>query len=515
MFEPKTIIINLWRVYFAIAVGMLVGGGLSISTYYMFISNPVNNRWLYFLVLFCFALGLLSWLLAKVFYPIIHQPIFALVKNISNELTEHESFFPITNEHKYLLNGVRYAFEQLLDQSNAYQKLLTESELSYSTILDTQNEFVLKLGEDGFVNYSNRAFANFFSSSTSSPETDSHINDDPFIENFTLSAVVLQVIDDVRSTMEIAKLTLQDQFVESTVVINNKQYFIGWQIKYIASNVSVSIAGLDAQYLLVGRDDTKTKTIEQRNRQIESLATVGRVASTISHEINQPLSVIQLLANNLLDMCQHDQINLFAIEQKLEKIMSQTERADKIISELKAFNSNTQRSTYSADFDIYVLMSIIYEEQKPLAQKQCIELYYCSPTNTSGEYIAVYGSETMFGQALHNMINNSIFALNELNHDKKSKIIIIKCGHENNNFYISILDNGPGVEKDLLEKIATPFFSTKPPELGSGIGLALSYDIIYKMGGTLTFCNRSTGGFQVDIVLPCKYTFNADENKSG
>lgn len=102
----------------------------------------------------------------------------------------------------------------------------------------------------------------------------------------------------------------------------------------------------------------------------------------------------------------------------------------------------------------------------------------------------------MLYQAFLNIIINSFQAMND------NGKMTIEIFHKENNVVILFQDTGPGIKEEDLEKIWTPFFTTK--DSGTGLGLGVVKNIIDAHGGNIDMVNRETEGVQVEIVLPVK-----------
>ena len=103
----------------------------------------------------------------------------------------------------------------------------------------------------------------------------------------------------------------------------------------------------------------------------------------------------------------------------------------------------------------------------------------------------IFASENEFKQVLMNILNNAKDILLEKNIDKK-KYIFIDIYLEEKNIYIEILDNAGGIDKNIIDKVFEPYFTTKHQSIGTGIGLYMVEEIITKhMNGEINVCNKN------------------------
>jgi two-component system NtrC family sensor kinase len=102
-------------------------------------------------------------------------------------------------------------------------------------------------------------------------------------------------------------------------------------------------------------------------------------------------------------------------------------------------------------------------------------------------------------QVFLNLINNALDAVGP-----KGVVEISTRLSGNGRLVVECADNGRGIKPEDLEQIFDPFFTTKDPDKGTGLGLYISYDIIKKLGGTISAENRKGGGALFKVILPVK-----------
>ncbi len=111
----------------------------------------------------------------------------------------------------------------------------------------------------------------------------------------------------------------------------------------------------------------------------------------------------------------------------------------------------------------------------------------------------VEASEEQLGQVFLNLFNNAEYFMRRRG---KSGTLTVCTSQVENNAEIKILDSGPGVPENALDKLFSPFFTTKPEGEGTGLGLSVSYGIVKEHGGRLDAKNRKEGGAAFTILLP-------------
>jgi PAS domain S-box-containing protein len=273
-------------------------------------------------------------------------------------------------------------------------------------------------------------------------------------------------------------------------------------IRCTASPVVESDGAL-AYVVMMGVDETDRRDAELRLIDASRLATLGEMASSVAHELNQPLAVARLAAEALAEMAAESpagEFRDFAL-QKLERIVAQTERAAAIIRDLRNYARRPEGR--GARFDAAAAVRTaadLVQEQMRLAR---IRL----GVSVTGETLVVFGHANRLQQVLINLLLNARDAILERSPGEKpmhyvGNIFIAVGGSEDDGAVIVVEDDGAGIPDAVLPRLFEPFFTTKPLGQGTGLGLSISYDIVRQMGGAFTAENRREGGARFRIVFP-------------
>lgn len=221
------------------------------------------------------------------------------------------------------------------------------------------------------------------------------------------------------------------------------------------------------------------------------MSALGRMSAAIAHEVNQPIAAIKTFSASgrlLLEREKYEET-----EQALVEIGEVTDRLSKITSDLKLFSRTTNQE--SADIALPKLLSRVLREFRPRFQEHGIGLKY---TGHEGKFI-VRGSDHRLQQVVSNILTNAIDVLKDGDY-KKSVEISLQV--EDNFALLRFIDNGPGIDEAVLDKVFDPFVTTKPLEQGVGLGLAISFGLVEEMGGMLRARNSKTGGAVFSVRLP-------------
>jgi signal transduction histidine kinase len=233
------------------------------------------------------------------------------------------------------------------------------------------------------------------------------------------------------------------------------------------------------------------KELEEAHLQLvqsEKIASVGRMAAGVAHEINNPLSGILIYAELLKENLKDDPQNV----KDTHEIIDQTLRCKKIVSELLSFSRQTigKASTFSLDELIDKSLNILINQ----AIFQDIEVTRVIEPNIPG----MIGDMGQLQQVFVNLFTNSADAMKG-----KGKLNInAKYVPEENQFVIKVSDTGPGIPEGLKDKIFDIFFTTKPVGKGTGLGLSITRNIILLHGGTIRVDSPPGGGTTFIIELP-------------
>lgn len=243
----------------------------------------------------------------------------------------------------------------------------------------------------------------------------------------------------------------------------------------------------------------RLKESQEKLVQQEKLAMIGQLAGSITHEIKNPLGAIitnaELLKMDIEDIKVEDQGNiaiLISIREEAEAIEIASKQAKNIILGMLNFsrkNTNLQKLQSLKS----IIDSILILVKKDLMNEKIkLEVGY-------EEDITIMGNSGEISQVLLNMIINAKDALLERKEDKKIKINLLK-----NEKYaiIEIIDNGCGIEAENLEKIFDAYYTTKAEGKGTGLGTAVSLDIMKKHNGKIEVESELEKGTKFSLYFP-------------
>lgn len=239
----------------------------------------------------------------------------------------------------------------------------------------------------------------------------------------------------------------------------------------------------------------RMKEAQQKIFRVEKLASIGRLAAGIAHEINNPLSGIMLFANILDKSLKDDEQKA-----KLRNIIDETLRAREIVKGVLDFSRQTNPKFEPVD--AVELLNRVFA----LLEKQSLLLNI----NVKKPYLErkppmIRGDKMQLQQVLLNIVINAVQAISGEGE------IVVDIANDNGFVDINVTDNGCGINEEDLNRIFDPFFSTKGSIKGTGLGLSLSHGIVDKHGGSIIVKSTVGKGSTFTIRLPVMHIAEADE----
>jgi CheY-like chemotaxis protein/two-component sensor histidine kinase len=231
------------------------------------------------------------------------------------------------------------------------------------------------------------------------------------------------------------------------------------------------------------------------------MAAIGILAAGVVHEINNPLAAV--LAN--LQLVLQDLATLPAFSERAHAEMldgiregvadaeSASNRMRRIVSDLRIFSRAEKRGVGPVDVEEVLESTLRMATSETHHRARLVRNY--------GEIPPVVATETRLGQVFLNLVVNAAHAIRAGN-AKENEIRVSTSVGTDGQVLIEIADSGPGIPPELVDRIFTPFFTTKVPGVGTGLGLSISQRIVEELGGTLAARNAPGSGAIFTISLP-------------
>jgi two-component system, NtrC family, sensor kinase len=243
------------------------------------------------------------------------------------------------------------------------------------------------------------------------------------------------------------------------------------------------------------RSDREYAALSLQFVQVEKMATVGRLAAGIAHEINNPLQMITNQVGWIGELLPDEDPtlikNLGEYQKAVEQIKHHVRRAGTITHRLLGFSrkmSNQQEK---------VQVNELLEETVSFVEREAGYNNITIVKNLADNLPDTMTDGPQLQQVFLNLINNAIDAVGH-----GGTIELSSKMNSEGKLVMEFADSGPGINTENIKQIFDPFFTTKDPGKGTGLGLYISYDIIQKLGGSITAANRKNTGAIFTIVLP-------------
>lgn len=254
----------------------------------------------------------------------------------------------------------------------------------------------------------------------------------------------------------------------------------------IKSAISIKIEDKDLQTFVLQTSNTKTFDKEYFIILLDSIQRVIEkkekeawinLMKIISHELMNSLTPIRALSQNLLHIVDQEQLEEDDFEDIKSSISTIINRSDHLQVFVENYRKLAMLPTPTKQMTpINTLFEDCMRIMSPILKAENIELI--NEINSSRSILI---DKSQMEQVIINLITNSVYALKE----KSEKKMFLSSYTENNRFFITISDNGKGIDTEIRDKVFLPFFTTRKD--GAGIGLTLSKNIIEAHGGYLSY----------------------------
>jgi two-component system NtrC family sensor kinase len=272
--------------------------------------------------------------------------------------------------------------------------------------------------------------------------------------------------------------------------------FIGFLVVSIAIILTVILAV--ATYLVnsVYLTDHKRLMTLHAQEYASKLASIGRLAAGVAHEINNPLAIINEkagLMKDLLQMKKKEALPESRLLKETDAIISSVERCGTITKRLLSFarHMDSSRKTISLPELIEEVLGFLGKEAEYRSIEVAVDIPDDIPT--------LYTDRGKLQQIFLNIINNAFAAM-----ENGGRLTIRASGVAPEHVAVSIRDTGCGIAPNDLKQIFDPFFSTKTNTGGTGLGLSITYGLVSEIGGQIEVESQVGQGTCFTVKLPLR-----------
>jgi len=268
---------------------------------------------------------------------------------------------------------------------------------------------------------------------------------------------------------------------------------LGRVLRIVAASVARAVDGASA--IVVVEDISEQQMLEAQLIQSEKMAAVGTLVSGVAHELNNPLTSIAGLSEFLLEQPAGTELE----RRHLQVINEEAERAGRIVRDLLTFSRKGPAERTLVDLGDVVQRTVqlmAYEMKHRGVSVQ---------TSIAPGLPPVVGDRYQLQQVVLNLLSNAAHALSTLPPDRP-RLVELKVSAEGARAMLRVIDTGPGIPPEVKAQMFSPFFTTKAPGEGTGLGLFVSYGIAEAHGGMLSAESVPGEGATLILSLPVAET---------
>ncbi|WP_338873718.1 ATP-binding protein [Myxococcus stipitatus] len=241
--------------------------------------------------------------------------------------------------------------------------------------------------------------------------------------------------------------------------------------------------------IAIGQDITVVKELEKRIIHAEKLASIGQLAASVVHEINNPMTAVATYADALLQRSRTTPGANPADQDKLRKILESSHRILRFTRDLVSYARPAQDKPERVQLNAVVDMAVgfcehVVSQARVSVHREYVELPMLSAVRAN------------LVQVFVNLITNACHAM------QPGGAVHLSTRREGQEAVVSVRDTGSGIDPKNLQRIFEPFFTTKPEGKGTGLGLSICQGIVENHGGRLTVTSVMGEGTTFSVRLP-------------
>lgn len=244
--------------------------------------------------------------------------------------------------------------------------------------------------------------------------------------------------------------------------------------------------------------DTEDRRLRAKLAQAERLATLGELAATVAHEINNPLDGVQ----NCARIIRRDPQNTAQVRRVLDHVDEGLSRIEMIVRRLLTYGRDEAMNVAPVPVADIVGDALLF--MHPRLDKHRIEL----AREGFDKPVFVVADRVQMAQVLINLLLN---AIDSAGPGGRIRLGVREGTPPDAMVCLSVEDNGHGIAPELMERIFEPFFSTKGPGMGTGLGLAVVKKVVEAHHGRVDVVSRMGEGTRFEILLPAARAGTAED----
>lgn len=309
---------------------------------------------------------------------------------------------------------------------------------------------------------------------------------------------ILEFVDDTHTFSELLATALREGHAEQYEVP-----FLRRDGERAICNVSLTLisdaSGQPLELLGICRDITTRMRLQDDLIRSERLAAIGKMAAGVAHEINNPLAVIETIAGLIQETLAEEgaclpETTRTNLERATQRLVQQAHRATAITHSLLGFARKSSASRQE------VVIPTLLDESLSLLAPQIKQLAITIRRDDPPDLPAIVTDPSLLEQVFVNLIKNAIEAIEEK--AAPGGEVVIRTALAGDKLEITITDNGVGIPASEVGKIYDLFYTSKSAGKGTGLGLSIVFNILKKLGGTITVASEAGQGTSFTVALP-------------
>jgi PAS domain S-box-containing protein len=251
--------------------------------------------------------------------------------------------------------------------------------------------------------------------------------------------------------------------------------------------------GTDTDIEDLRRAEETLHTVQAELAHMARVSTMGELAASIAHEVNQPLTAVVANGNACVRWLAHDPPNLEEAHQALVRIVKEANRASEVVNRIRTFLKRSPPGKVLLDVNDLIRDTIALVSSEIIRNQLLLE------TDLATNISQLLGDRIQLQQVILNLLMNAIEATSARS-DGPQTILITSQAQVPDQIVIAVRDSGAGIDATNLDQVFNPFFTTKPG--GMGMGLSISRSLVEGHGGRLWAIPTERDGATFQFSLP-------------
>jgi C4-dicarboxylate-specific signal transduction histidine kinase len=248
------------------------------------------------------------------------------------------------------------------------------------------------------------------------------------------------------------------------------------------------------------RSEVNLRKVQSELAHVTRVTTMGELAASIAHEVNQPVAGVVLNGNaclRWLARLKEDSVYLAEAREALQRIIRDGNRAGEVIARIRTLFKKSETAKGPLDLNEAISEVIV------LARSEMDKKRITRQLQLAIDLPRVHGDRVQLQQVMLNLILNAIEAMSTVE-DRPRELFVGTCVHDQTEVRVTVRDSGIGLDPESLEKVFTAFHTTKPG--GLGMGLSISRSIVENHSGRLWATTNDSPGTTFQFTLSTLWT---------